>query len=274
MVDRITPNTNAAIIAEAEQKYGITDRWTVCCEDFIQWVLEDDFKLPPQAGFDPKLFAAAGVQLVKDVEPYELMKMRLLNGSHSALGYLSYLMGFTGVADAASDPLLRKFLRHHYMEEITPTIPPVPGIDLTQYKDTLIRRFANRAIGDAVLRLAEDGSQKIPNFILKPLAGTIHGGTSHKAIAFALAGWARFLEGTDEKGKPIPIKDPEGQGVSRAAKSAREEPGAFLKAAGMQGIDEGEFSQLAGFFKQYLECIHAQGTQKALEGFVSGGQSR
>ncbi|GHT65941.1 mannitol dehydrogenase [Spirochaetia bacterium] len=268
MVDRITPNSNAAIIAETEQKYGIADKWPVCCEDFIQWVLEDDFKLPQAAGFDPRLFAAAGVQLVKDVEPYELMKMRLLNGSHSALAYLSYLMGYTDVADAASDSLMQKFLRRHYMEEVTPTVPPVPGIDLTEYKDTLIRRFANRAIGDAVLRLAEDGSQKIPNFVLKPLAAAIRSGSNYNAIAFALAGWARFLDGTDERGRPIPFKDPEGQAVSRAAKIAREKPETFLKAAGVQGIAEGAFSKLAGIFKQHLESIYIQGTRKALEKFI------
>ncbi|GHV93079.1 mannitol dehydrogenase [Spirochaetia bacterium] len=268
MVDRITPNANAAVIAEVEQNYGIADKWPVCCEDFIQWVLEDDFRLPAAAGFDPKLLAAAGVQLVRDVEPYELMKMRLLNGGHSALAYLSYLMGYTDVADAASDTLMGQFLRRHYMEEVTPTVPPVPGIDLAEYKDTLIKRFANRAIGDAVLRLAEDGSQKIPNFMLKPLAAAIQGGGAYKAIALALAGWARFLEGTDEAGKPIPLKDPEGQAVARAAKIAREEPEAFLKAAGVHGIGEGEFGKLAGVFKQHLENIHRQGTRKALEEFV------
>ncbi|GHV79411.1 mannitol dehydrogenase [Spirochaetia bacterium] len=274
MVDRITPNTDAAVIAEAEQRYGITDKWTVCCEDFIQWVLEDDFKLPPGAGFDPALFAAAGVQLVADVEPYELMKMRLLNGSHSALGYLSYLMGYTDVADAASDPLLRKFLRLHYMEEITPTVPPVPGIDLTVYKDTLINRFANRAIGDAVLRLAEDGSQKIPNFILKPLAETIRSGGGYDAIAFALAGWARFLEGTDETGKPIPIKDPEGTAVIQAAKTARNEPEPFLNAIGVRGIDGEALNKLTGVFKQCLERMYTRGTRNALEEFVSKGPAR
>ncbi|GHV60606.1 mannitol dehydrogenase [Spirochaetia bacterium] len=269
MVDRITPNTNAALLSETEQKYGIADKWPVCCEDFIQWVLEDDFRIPPKAGFDPRLFAAAGVQLAADVEPYELMKMRLLNGSHSALAYLSYLMGYTDVADAASDPLMRQFLRLHYMEEVTPTIPPVPGIDLTEYKDTLIKRFANRAIGDAVLRLAEDGSQKIPNFVLKPLGDRVRSGAGNKAILLALAGWARFLEGTDEAGKPIPLKDPEGQAVSRAAKIAGEEPEVFLKTIGIRDIDDRAFHKLSGVFKQYLESIHRQGTRKALEEFVS-----
>jgi mannitol 2-dehydrogenase len=268
MVDRITPNTSPLVIEETEQIYGIADKWPVCCEDFIQWVLEDDFKIPENAVFNPKLFAAAGVQLVKDVEAYELMKMRLLNGSHSALAYLSYLMGYTQVADAASDHLIQKFLRQNYMEEVTPTIPPVPGIDLTVYKDTLITRFKNRKIGDAVLRLAEDGSQKIPNFVLKPLVDTIRNGTPHDAIVLALAGWARFLAGNDETGKPIPVKDPEGRAVSQAAKRALDDPETFFKTIGLKDIDKTELDKLASVFTQFLKSLYKKGAGKTLEDFI------
>jgi mannitol 2-dehydrogenase len=241
----------------------------VACEDYIQWVLEDDFRLPPNAAFDPRHYAEAGVQIVTDVEPYELMKMRLLNGSHSALAYLSYLLGYTGVAEAAEDPLIRRFIRKNYMEEITATLPPVPGVDLGSYKDILITRFSNRNIADLVLRLAEDGSKKIPNAILKPLGETIPKGGEYRAIALALAGWARFLQGTDEQGKPVPIKDPDGRAIAKAAPAARENPENFLKLIGVHGIGEEDFRHLAGLFKSDLESLYTQGTRKTLEDFLA-----
>ncbi|MCL2479560.1 MAG: mannitol dehydrogenase family protein, partial [Treponema sp.] len=116
MVDRITPGTTPALIAELQEKYGITDGWPVCGEDFRQWVLEDNFKtkIPD--------FASAGVQIVKDVEPYELMKMRLLNGSHVALAFPAYLLGCRFVDEAITHPLLKNYIRNHYMEEAGATL--------------------------------------------------------------------------------------------------------------------------------------------------------
>jgi mannitol 2-dehydrogenase len=270
MVDRITPNTTPETIRYLEKQYGIIDNWAVSCEDFLQWVLEDDFRLPANAGFDPRSFAEAGVQLVKDVEPYELMKMRLLNGSHSALSYLSCLLGYTGVAEAVEDPLMQKFIRNYYMEEITATLQPVPGIDLVSYKNTLIDRFTNRNIGDTVLRLTEDGSKKIPNAILKPLAEIIRNGGDYKAIALSLAGWARFLSGNDETGNPIPIKDPDGKEVIAAARKAREDPAGFLRIAGVQDSAEGENTELIRTFRESLEQLYRNGTKKTLENFCKG----
>ncbi|MDR1654641.1 MAG: mannitol dehydrogenase family protein [Treponema sp.] len=268
MVDRITPNTAAETIRYLEKQYGIVDTWAVCCEDYLQWVLEDSFSLPPNAAFDPRCYAEAGVQLVKDVEPYELMKQGLLNGSHSALAYLAYLLGYADVAAAMEDSDLRSFIRSSYMEEVTPTLLPVEGIDLSNYKDTLINRFSNRNIGDTILRLAEDGSKKIPLFILKPLTRAVHAGKPCGALILALSGWARFLDGTDENGKPIPIKDPDGVSVIAAAQKARENPGAFLRAAGVQGLNENDLARLEENFKSYLEQIWRQGTRNTLLEFL------
>jgi mannitol-1-phosphate/altronate dehydrogenase len=269
MVDRITPNTSEETIRYVGDKYGIEDSWAVCCEDYLQWVLEDDFRLPANAAFDPRIYTQVGAQIVKDVEPYEIIKQTLLNGSHSALAYLSHLLGYTGVADAMADPCLRRFIREHYMEEMTAALLPVEGVDFTVYKDTLVSRFCNRSIGDAILRLAEDGSRKIPNFILKPLGHLISAGKPHRAPVLALAAWARFLAGTDEKGEPVPIKDPDGGAVIAAAKNALEEPAAFLRAAGVQGLNDAETAKLAEMFKAYLQQIRQQGTRKTLEEFVT-----
>ena len=210
MVDRITPVTTQTIQDIVANDYGIDDAWPVVCEDFRQWILEDNF-IAGRPALD-----LVGVQLVSDVEPYEKMKVRLLNGSHSALSYLSYLLGHRDVDAAMADPLIRSFVAQ-YMEDITPSVPDVPGIDLTAYKKKLVERFANKSIRDQVLRLAEDGSQKIRNAMVPPLQYALENNTSSKFIALALAGWFRFLQGTDAEGAAIPVKDPmSGQLQARA----------------------------------------------------------
>ncbi|MDR2078258.1 MAG: mannitol dehydrogenase family protein [Treponema sp.] len=270
MVDRITPNTSPETTKYLEKKYGIIDRWAVACEDFLQWVLEDDFKQVPDSGIDPRDYAKAGVQLVKNVEPYELMKMRLLNGSHSALSYPAYLMGYTTVDEAMTDPVIQQYIRNFYMEEVTPTLAPVTGIDLGVYKDTLVTRFSNKNIADTVLRLCEDGSAKIPNFIINPLVDIIHSGGKHEAVTAALAGWARFLSGVGEDHKPIPIKDGTGQVAINAAKTARNNPENFLRVIGVHGLSEKEIAKLAGVFREHLENFHTRGARKTLKGIIAG----
>ena len=267
MVDRITPVTTPALIKELEDHYGISDRWPVCGEDFCQWILEDNFKTPVPP------YGEAGVQIVKDVEPYELMKMRLLNGSHVALAYSSYLLGCRKVDEAITQPLIKKFIRKHYMEEVTPTLAPVPGIDLAVYKDTLVKRFSNKNIGDTILRLCSEGSSKIPNFIMNPLSDAIRRGLPHDAIIFALVCWARFLEGKDEQGQPIPLEDVNGPALSEAARRAAQTStgggaAAFLSAAGLQGLSPSQFDAAAEKFKTRLDAIHGRGIKRALEEFL------
>jgi mannitol 2-dehydrogenase len=258
MVDRITPGTTAALVKELEEDYGIIDGWPVCGEDFCQWVLEDNFKteIPD--------YAAAGVQIVKDVEPYELMKMRLLNGSHSALAYTGYLLGCRTVDEAITHPLIKTFIRDRYMEEVTPTLASVGGIDLVQYKDTLVSRFSNKNIGDTILRLASEGSSKIPIFMLKPLADAVRAGLPRGAIIFALAAWARFLRGTDEQGRAIPLEDSGGWAVSTAAKKAQTDPRGFLITAGLQGLSETGLAETAEQFSAALDQISRRGIKAAL----------
>ena len=147
MVDRITPATTDADRDAVRERFGIDDRWPVVCEPFIQWVLEDAFC----AGRPP--YEDVGVQVVDDVEPYELMKLRLLNASHQALAYFGHLLGHEYVHEAAQDEPLRALVRKYMDEEATPTLPPVPGVDLEDYKATLIERFSNPGVRDTVARL-------------------------------------------------------------------------------------------------------------------------
>jgi mannitol 2-dehydrogenase len=220
MVDRITPRTTEDDRAELARRFDVQDRWPVVCEPFTQWVLEDDF-----ADGRPPL-EEVGVQLVADVEPYELMKLRLLNASHQAIAYPAFLTGHRLVHDAAADPLFARFLLDYMRTEAIPTLRPVPGIDLSGYCDQLIERFANPEVGDTLARLATNGSDMIPKFLLPVLRANLAGGAPITRSVAVLAFWARYVQGTDEHGQSYLINDTRADALQAAA--ARQPPTAFL----------------------------------------------
>ena len=223
MVDRITPGTTADDIRSIHGIYGVEDSCPVRCESFMQWVIEDVSctEIPD--------FSKAGAMIVDDVKPYELMKIRLLNGSHSALSYPAYMMGITKVDEAMDNDLIRAFIRNRYMEEITAMLSPVPGMDLSSYKDQLISRFSNPYISDTILRLASDGSKKISNAILRPLEEAIEKGLPASSIIFALALWQYYYIFRDADGSPMPIDDPKKDELLPASS----DPARFLRVAGL-----------------------------------------
>jgi mannitol 2-dehydrogenase len=221
MVDRITPTTTASDREYVRRNWGIDDGWPVVCEDFRQWFIEDDFS-NGRPDWDQ-----VGAVFVSDVTPYEQMKIKLLNGSHSALSYISYLVGYRRVDRAMSDSSIYRFVKQ-YMKEIEPTVGTVPGLKLDEYEETLLARFANPAIGDQVLRLCQDGSQKIPNMILESVTELRSRGASTSHAAFALAAWIRFLHGVDESGTEIPIDDPQAETLTDAANRCTESIDPFL----------------------------------------------
>jgi mannitol 2-dehydrogenase len=201
MVDRITPATTPGDIDELAERHGITDGWPVVCEPFEQWVLQDRFPLgrPP--------YEDAGVQVVDDVEPYELMKLRLLNAGHQALAYFGYLSGHRLVHEAAQDEPLARYVRAYMDREGTPTLKPVPGVDLDEYKDTLIERFANPYVRDQVQRLCLEASDRIPKFVLPVVRDQLAVGGEVRLAAAIVASLARYCEAVDEQGQPIEIND-------------------------------------------------------------------
>ena len=176
MVDRITPVTTPEVIAALESEFGVEDQWPVAAEPFTSWVLEDDFSdgRPPLEDVD--------VLLVDDVTPYELMKLRLLNASHQSLCYFAYLSGYRLVHDAAGDPLFAEFLREYMDSEATPTLKPVPGIDLPDYKRTLIERFANPGVRDTIARLCAGSSDRIPKWLLPVIRENLEDGCPDPAF--------------------------------------------------------------------------------------------
>jgi mannitol 2-dehydrogenase len=188
MVDRITPVTTDATRAAARAR-GIDDAWPVLAESFAQWVVEDDFR----AG-RPEL-ERVGVQVVPDVVPYEKMKLRLLNASHQAVGYLGLLSGAGYVHEACRNPLFVRFLRGYLREEAVPTLDPVPGVDVDGYCDQLIERFAGVGVQDTLARQVVDGSDRISKFLVPVIADQLQSGRRIARCALVLAAWSRFLAG-------------------------------------------------------------------------------
>jgi mannitol 2-dehydrogenase len=202
MVDRITPETDGAARDLVADQFGVRDRSPVITEPFRQWVIEDRF-----ANGRPPL-DKVGVQFVDDVTPYKLMKTRLLNASHSALGYLGYLIGnYTTSSEAMANPVIADYLAALMRQEITALLPDVPGIDLAAYQRTLLERFANPQISDQLSRLCGRGSTKMPAYLLPSLMTARAEGRPTTLLTLAVAGWCRYLQGHDLRGNPIEIKD-------------------------------------------------------------------
>lgn len=265
MVDRITPVTSEEDRRRLAEEHGVEDRWPVVCEPFTQWVLEDDF-VGGAAGRPP--WEAAGVQLVEDVEPYELMKLRLLNASHQALCYPGYLAGYRYAHEVCADPVFVAYL-HRYMDrEATPTLHPVPGIDLAAYKSLLIERFANPAVRDTLARLCAESSDRIPTWLVPVIHDNLAAGRPVELSAAIVASWARYAEGVDEQGEPIAVVDQRRDRVAAAA--ARQQAGdplAFVRDRDLFG----ELAEQPAFTGPYLSALasfHDRGARATLEALV------
>ena len=261
MVDRITPVTTPEVIAALESEFGVEDQWPVAAEPFTSWVLEDDFSdgRPPLEDVD--------VLLVDDVTPYELMKLRLLNASHQSLCYFAYLSGYRLVHDAAGDPLFAEFLREYMDSEATPTLKPVPGIDLPDYKRTLIERFANPGVRDTIARLCAGSSDRIPKWLLPVIRENLKTGAPIRLSAATVASWARYAEGVDEEGQPIEIVDQLADSLVPLARSQHENPTAFIENTEVFG----DLATQPRFVEAYLyalESLHTDGARATLENLL------
>lgn len=203
MVDRITPAATEADIARVERLTGRRDRGPVLHEPFRQWVVEDDFV----GGARPDL-GAVGVELVTDVTPYEHMKLRMLNGTHSALAYLGHLAGHETIADTVADPVFAAFVRRLWAREIIPAVAAPPGADLGAFAEALMERYRNPAIRHRTWQIAKDGSQKLPQRLLGTIAEGLEAGRDVPGLCLAVAGWMRYVRGVDDHGRPIDVRDP------------------------------------------------------------------
>ena len=254
MVDRITPVTADADKEALAERFGIEDGWPVVCEPFTQWVLEDDF------GGERPPFEDVGVQLVDDVEPYELMKLRLLNASHQALCYLGYLAGYRYAHEVCQDELFVDFLLGYMDNEATPTLPPVPGVDLDKYKHQLIERFANPEVRDTLARLCAESSDRIPKWLVPVVRQQLATGGEIARSALVIAAWARYAEGVDEQGEPIEVVDRLRDKLVERAQHNREEPLLFVSDRDLFGdlVDDERFVQA---YTSALSSLHEQGAR-------------
>ena len=204
MVDRIVPATTESNIEKLADSAGYRDEAPVFHEPFLQWVIEDHFVDDARPAFE----VVAGVQLVGDVAPFEFMKLRMLNGTHSAMAYLGYLAGHETIAETVSNPVFRAYVSKLWTEEIIPTLTPPEAVDLQRSADELMARYANPAIRHRTWQIAMDGSQKLPQRILGTIADNAAAGRSSDGLCLAVAAWMRYVGGTDERGEPIDVRDP------------------------------------------------------------------
>ncbi|MFC7343871.1 mannitol dehydrogenase family protein [Saccharopolyspora griseoalba] len=258
MVDRITPATTDSDRSLVTERFAIDDDWPVVCEPFTQWVLGDHFP----SGRPP--VDQVGVQVVEDVEPYELMKLRLLNASHQALCYLGHLAGYRYAHEVCGDPLFVRFLLGYMDDEATPTLEPVPGIDLDRYKHQLIERFANPEISDPLARLCADSSDRIPKWLVAVVREQLANGGAFRRSALVIASWARYAEGIDESGEPIEVVDRRREQVMARARRQRDEPLAFLQDPDLFG-ELAEDESFTSAYLEALESLHTRGARATLE---------
>jgi mannitol-1-phosphate/altronate dehydrogenase len=220
MVDRITPATSAGDRRWIEQEFQVDDGWPVITEPFSQWVIEDRF------GADRPPLDRVGVRYVDDVTPYKLIKTRMLNGAHCALGYLGSLAGYRRTDEAMADPLIAAYVDKLLADEIAPLLPQdVPGMNLSEYRRTLLERFANPAVGDGLARLCRRGSTKMPAYLLPSLRAAQNAGQPRDLLLLAVAAWLRYLRGVGLRNEPIQVEDAR---LAELRTLAADGPGAVL----------------------------------------------
>jgi mannitol 2-dehydrogenase len=262
MVDRITPVTAPADVVAVSDVLEVSDECPVVCEPFFQWVVEDDF---PQGR---PSWEQVGVQVTDDVTPYEKMKLRLLNASHQGLCYFSHLAGYEYVHDAMTWPELRIFLRRFMDEEETPTLDPVPGVDLDAYKTQLIERFSNPEVRDTVARLCAESSDRIPKWLLPAVRDQLAADRSVRLSAAIVASWARYAEAVDENGAPIAVVDPLRDELVPIAQRQAGAPTAFIDHRRLFGdlVDDPRFREP---YLDVLGRLHRDGSRATLAWLVA-----
>ncbi|MDF1755183.1 MAG: mannitol dehydrogenase family protein [Verrucomicrobiales bacterium] len=248
MVDRITPVTTPADIELLENEYGITDKWPVTCEPFSQWVIEDKF-----CNGRPE-WEKVGAQFVPDVTPYETMKIRLLNAGHSVLGLLGSIHGHGTIDECVADPLFANYLRRFMDFEATPVLDPVDGIDLDDYKDSLIERFGNPNIKDNLARICLESSSKLPKFLIPTINENLERGGSIEYAALVIAAWCYYSDkGVSKDGEQLEIVDDMKDELHKAAAGTTSNKLSFLKLKPVFG----NLAQNKTFAEEYSSMIAA-----------------
>ncbi|WP_372753523.1 mannitol dehydrogenase family protein [Mariniflexile sp.] len=245
MVDRITPLTLPEDIETLKQDFLIDDQWPVVCGSFSSWIIEDDFlHKRPQ-------WEKVGVQFVKNIEPYEDMKLQLLNAGHSVLGILGTLNGYKTVHEAANDEDFICFLKGYMDEEVVPVLDLVENLSIEDYKTTLISRFRNPHIHDSLSRICNESSAKIPAFILPTIKKQLAKNQIINRAAFVIAAWCKYNDGVDDNGKTYNIMDSISNKLIRTAALSHQNPIKFLQ---IESVFQDLYSNDV-FTKKYLHYL-------------------
>jgi fructuronate reductase len=265
MVDRIVPSTTAEDRAAALATLGVEDAWPVVTEPFSQWVIEDNFV----AGRPP--FEDVGAELVDDVEPFELMKLRMLNGSHSTIAYLGLLLGKSFVAEVVGEPIVQTLLRRLIQDEAAPTIP-LPQATLIAYSDRLLNRFGNSSLKHRCAQIAMDGSQKLPQRILAPMLERLEGGQSIDLLALPIAAWIAYVEKQASNEEPA-LMDPMAERLIGAVRSTEGNSAdlvrAILAIREIVGDDRLKADDVVAEVATHLDHIKRDGPLFAIEQALS-----
>jgi mannitol 2-dehydrogenase len=261
MVDRITPATGDAEREFVGKEFGIEDQWPVLCEEFKQWVMEDKFPTGRPN------FHRVGVQFVSDVTPYELTKLRILNGGHGTIAYPAGLLDIQFVHEAMENRLIAAFLHKLEHEEIIPHVPIVPEMSREDYFALIVRRFSNPKIKDTIRRIALDGSNRQPKFILPVVTDRLAAGKSVRGLALVCAAWARYCAGKSDSGAEIAPNDPNWDRLQTFAKKAENEPEAFLSMDEIFGAIAKDRRYVSAFVEAY-KLLQSRGTKEALASYA------
>ncbi|WET40868.1 fructuronate reductase [Citrobacter enshiensis] len=261
MVDRIVPAATEETLAQIADQLGVEDPCAIACEQFRQWVIEDNF-VNGRPDWD-----RVGAQFVKDVVPFEMMKLRMLNGSHSFLAYLGYLGGYETIADTMQNPAYRDAALALMLDEQAPTLSMPEGTDLTGYAEILIARFTNPSLKHRTWQIAMDGSQKLPQRLLDPIRLHLAKGENYRHLALGIAGWMRYVSGVDEKGNSIDVVDPlaaQYQAIYQQYPSIEERVRALLAIDTIFGHDLSDNSDFIEHVTAACQQLHRMGARAAV----------
>ncbi len=261
MVDRIVPATTEDVIEQVRDMTGLNDQAAVQHEPFRQWVIQDDFMDNNRPDF-----AAAGALLVNDVQLFELMKLRMLNGAHSALAYLGYLAGHKTISDTVHDPVFGAFIDDFWVKEVIPALKTPPSTDLNDYAGHLKKRFENTAIQHQTWQIAMDGSQKLPQRILNTLFENLAAGRPYDRLLLALAGWMQYVSGWDDSGAAIDVRDPLSKAIANCLEGANTAEARVAALCSLQEIFAGyPMEKLRPQLTEMVGRLERSGSRAAIE---------
>jgi fructuronate reductase len=262
MVDRIVPATTEVDIADNDRALGLHDAAPVVHEPFKQWAIEDRFVAARPA------WERAGVEFVADVAPFEAMKLRLLNASHSAFAYLGYLAGYEFIYQVAAQAEFVALMRRLMREEVAPSLDLPAGVDIAAYQNALVERFGNPALPHRTQQIAMDGSQKLPQRLLGTVRDNLAAGRPIDLLTLAVAGWMRYVSGRDEAGREIKVSDPLAVDFARIADASRDDPAALaaglLSLRAIFGEDLSADPRFSGKTTAWLSALFREGATRTV----------